>query len=372
MSTLAVTIEAFLLPFAELLRQRGHKVYAAANGVTTRAKCKEVFDGVWEMNWSRSPFNVMGPLRSLREIRRIVRNEKIDLVHVHTPIAAFAARLALRSTKVASGTKVLYTAHGFHFHSGNSFMRNAPIIALEKVASSWTDHMIVINREDFDAAQRLRLLPPEKISYFPGIGVDTEYYSRESVPAERIASFRRSIGVSENTEYFVMVAEFTKRKRHRDLMDAFAALSRQDTYLILAGVGPLFSSIQEYSKWLNIASRVVFLGSCEDVRPVLASAIAMILPSEREGLPRSIMESLSMEVPVIASNIRGSRDLLSDGGGILTEVGDIKGISNAMRWMLANSEKARLMGKRGRQRMHEFSLEKVERLHAKLYDQLLS
>lgn len=156
-TTIPSTINAFLLPFVEHFRAHGWKVDAMARGISANAQCLAAFDQVWDIEWSRNPLNPLNLIAAPQIIQKIVEKEKYDLVHVHTPVAAFVARYALKNLKKRLNTKVIYTAHGFHFYQGGKALKNALFLALEKLAGYWTDYLVVINREDQAAAQNTNL-----------------------------------------------------------------------------------------------------------------------------------------------------------------------------------------------------------------------
>jgi glycosyltransferase involved in cell wall biosynthesis len=141
--------------------------------------------------------------------------------------------------------------------------------------------------------------------------------------------------------------------------------------LALAGVGPLESEVKAQAEQLGISDRVRFLGYRRDIPVLLKASTALLLPSEREGLPRSIMESLCLGTPVISTNIRGVEDLLGDNCGLMTDVGDIPAMTKAMAWMMDNPLDAIAMGQRGQARMQDFDLANVVRMHEELYEKIL-
>ena len=367
-ATTVGTLQAFLLPFADHFRRLGWRVDAMANGVTMQPECIEAFDHVWEVEWSRRPADPSNLLRAVRQVTKVLTDEQYDLVHVHTPVAAFVTRLAGRSLK--PGLKVIYTAHGFHFHPAGSLIRNHAFLALEMVAGRWTDYLVTINHEDHQAARQHRLVPPDRVWYMPGIGVDTGLYNPERV--HDTACVRKELGLLPRDRLFLMIAEIIPRKRHRDAVAALARLRRADAHLAIAGDGPLREQVARLAQRLGIAERVHMLGFRKDVPVLIRASVAAVLPSEREGLPRSVMESLSLEVPVIATAIRGVRDLLADDCGLMVAVGDVPGLADAMAWVLDHPEQAQAMGLRGRERvLAGYDLKHVIELHEALYAQAL-
>jgi glycosyltransferase involved in cell wall biosynthesis len=368
-TTVPITLKSFLLPIAQHLRAQGHLVDAMAKGVTDCPQCADAFDRVWEVEWSRSPLAPVNLLRAPRQIQDVVARREYDLVHVHTPVAAFVTRYALRNWR--RGGKVIYTAHGFHFHDRGAPLSNAMFLGLERAAGPWTDHLVVINRDDEAAAIRHRLVPRSRLHYMPGIGVDRDLYNPSMVSEPQRQAIQQELGLDAASRLFLMIAEFIPRKRHVDAVRAFASLSRSDAHLAFAGTGPEMEAIQRLTRQEGVADRVHFLGFRRDIPALTRASVAVLLPSTQEGLPRSIMEALCLEVPVIGTNIRGTRELLAEGAGFLVEVGDVPGLARAMRWVLDHPEETDAMGRLGREQMAAYAEDRIVELHDALYAEAL-
>ncbi|MFM9265953.1 glycosyltransferase family 4 protein [Tychonema sp. BBK16] len=366
-TTVPGTIRAFLLPFAHHFREQGWKVHAMACGISENAECLQAFDRVWDVEWSRNPLDPRNFLAAPQVIREVVKTEKYDIIHVHTPVAAFVARYALKDLKKQQKFQVIYTAHGFHFHPLGKPLKNSVFLNLEKLAGPWTDYLVTINHEDESAAKRYKILPAERVRYMPGIGVDLDRYSPRAVAEADVAKVRQKMGLNEENQLFISAIEFIPRKHPQDVLTAFAKLARPDVHLVFAGDGPMFAEMQQLASDLGVQNQVHFLGSRRDVATLMRASVATLLASEQEGLPRSIMESLSLEIPVIATNIRGNQELLESGCGLLFDVGDIDGFAQAMAWMLDHPEDVREMGKRGRDRMATCDVGQIVKMHEELY-----
>lgn len=368
-ATVPETLRGFLLPFAAHFRRRAFRVDAMARGVSGCHECVAGFDRVWEVGWSRNPLDPRNLGSARRRVLEVVSAGSFDLVHVHTPVAAFVSRLALGRRGSTAGPRVVYTAHGFHFYRGGPRLRGAVFRALETLAARWTDYLVVMNREDEQAARRL--LPPERVCYMPGIGIDRRRYAPEVVTEAEVEGVRRELGLRVGERLFLMIAEFIPRKRHRDALAAFARLRRIDARLAFAGTGPLEDAMKRRVAELGLAGRVHFLGLRRDIPALVRASVAVVLPSEQEGLPRSAMESLSLGVPVVGSRIRGTADLLESGGGLLVPVGDVAALAGAFGRVLDYPEQAREMGRHGREHMADYDLERVIGLHERLYEEAL-
>jgi glycosyltransferase involved in cell wall biosynthesis len=371
-TTIPETIYAFLLPYAQHFRAQGWVVDGMAYNISGFGACAEAFDRVWDIDWTRNPLSPQNFRRALPNICKIVEQGQYDLVHVHTPVAAFLTRCALRKLRLRQNVKVIYTAHGFHFYKGGPLLKNLAFGAMEKLAGAWTDYLVVINREDEAAAHRLRLVPSGRIVYMPGIGVDLSRYDPQQVSVDAIGAVRAEMGLSKEDRLFLAIAELSPRKRSLDILQAFAKLNRPQVHLAFAGNGPLLSMLQQAVNDLQLHDRVHFLGLRQDIATLIRASVATVLVSRQEGLPRSVMESLALEVPVIGTNIRGTRDLLRGDCGLLVEVENINSITSSMEHIVDNPPEALSMGRRGRQHMEAFDLQRTLALHQSLYSKALS
>ncbi|MBE9214540.1 glycosyltransferase family 4 protein [Plectonema cf. radiosum LEGE 06105] len=371
-TTIPETLTTFLLPFAKHFRSQGWQIDAMACGVCANAQCIENFDRVWDVEWSRNPLDPRNLLVTPSTIRKIVAQEKYDIVHVHTPVAAFVTRYALRNLRKRLGTKVIYTAHGFHFHPGGKRLKNAVFVALEKIAGTWTDEIVVINTEDQKAAIRHNLVSSFGIHYMPGIGVDLNYYSPEKIQETDIQRVRQELGLEPDIPLFLSVAELNPGKRHRDIIRAVAHLNRRNICVAFAGEGPLLEDLKQLAHQMKVQDQIRFLGFRRDITTWMRASVATVLASEREGLPRSIMESMSLGIPVIGTDIRGIQDLLARNSGILFPVGDAEKLAAKIAWVMDNPQEAQQIGKRGQERIINYDLRHIIKLHETLYSAALS
>ncbi|AFZ37642.1 glycosyl transferase group 1 [Stanieria cyanosphaera PCC 7437] len=368
-ATIPETLSCFLAPFVEHFRSQGWQVEGMAQDISANAQCLSIFDRVWDIKWSRNPLDPRNLVVAVPRIKEVVAQGNYDLIHVHTPVAAFVTRYALRNWRKSKQFKLIYTAHGFHFHSGGNPITNTIFLNLEKLAGKWTDYLIVINREDEAAAKKYQILPSEQIYYTPGIGVDTNFYNPDLISSQPITKVRQELGLTSEDKLFLAVAEFTPNKRHRDMLQALAKLNRSDVHLALAGDGLIQEELEQFTFQLGLQKQVHFLGFRTDVPVLIRAAVATLLTSKREGLPRSIMEALCLETPVIGTDIRGIRDLLSGGCGILVKVGDVDGLAKAMNWIIEHPQETAEMGKKGRIKMTEYDVRQIIDLYQNIYNQ---
>jgi len=371
-TTVPITLEAFLLPFAQRFRAEGWRVDALANGATGAATLEGAFDQRFDVGWSRDPLDPGNLLGTPADVRRIVREGGYDLVHVHTPVAAFVTRFALRDRRDPARPTVIYTAHGFHFYAGQEPAPHAAFRSMERLAAPWTDYLVTINAEDLQAARSLGLADPSHVRYIPGIGVDTERFSPDTVSAEESARVRSGLDIAPNAFVLTCVAEFAPVKRHELLLRAFAAAAVPNAVLLLVGDGPLESRLRELVFALGIGDRVRWAGYRRDIPDVLAASDALALTSEREGLNRSVLEAMSAGVPVIGTRTRGIADAVGDAGWIV-EKNDGAALADAIRAAASDSDARAALGAAARERaLREFSIGHVLDEYEGLYREALA
>lgn len=368
-TTVPITIRSFLLPFIKHFRSLGWQVDGMAQGISADQDCVEHCDRIYDIQWSRNVFDPRNLLAGVSRVKEIVAKEKYDLVHVHTPIAAFVTRYALKDVKK---TKVIYTAHGFHFYRGGSVVKNAIFLSLEKLAGQWTDYLITINQEDAAAAKKYNFLPTDRIYYTRGIGVDTEYYASGKVSPENLATVRQELSLSEEDTLLLAIAEFTPRKRHKDLLQALAKVANPQVHLALAGEGPIRPEIEKLAQELGIKQQVHFLGYRNDIPALIQTANALLLVSQQEGLPRSIMEAMCLNTPAIGSNIRGTKDLLENGCGLLVELGDTDALAQAMIQVVKDPDSLALMASKAQAKMASYDLKAIIQQYTDIYQLALT
>lgn len=375
-TTIPATIESFLLPFAQHFRGQGWRVDALAQGAPQSQDCRDNFDQVWDVQWSRNPLDPRNLLSAAPALRRIVEGEGYDLVHVHTPVAAFVTRWALRGLRRRGAVKVVYTAHGFHFHGQGGWLKNWLYSQLEGLAGPWTDRLVVINREDQQAAYQKHLVDNgvgqgNRLVYMPGIGVDLEEYSGDLLPSEAVSALYASLNLPETTPLALCIGELIPRKRPADVLHSFALANCPQAHLLMAGDGPLRSRLEILAQQLQIQDRVHFLGNRRDIPCLLKAARVVLLASQQEGLPRCVLEAMAQGKPVIGSRIRGTADLLAGGGGVLVALGDLPTFAAALRDLLNAPAMAMALGQQGRQLVGAYALQTIIAQHDQLYRELL-
>ncbi len=369
-TTVPITLEAFLLPFAGHFRSRGWRIDALTKDATRYPAILGSFDTLYDITWSRNPLAVSDHFDTWARVRRIVIEGGYDIVHVHTPIAAFVTRFALRSLPPAERPALIYTAHGFHFYEGQSFLGHAVFSTMERRAAPWTDYLVTINEEDFRAARSFRTIPSERVRLIPGIGVDVDLFDPSSVTAEETAAVREGLGIAPDAFMLVMVAEFSPVKRHTHLLEALARVRSDRVVVVFAGAGEAEEEVRERVAALGLEERVRFAGFRRDIPALLAAGDALTLVSAREGLPRSVLEAMSMGRPVIGTRTRGIVDAVGNVAAWIVPKHDVDALAAAIDHAAADPAEAARRGAAARGRARgRFALTDVLGAYADLYEE---
>lgn len=347
----------FHLPFMRLLREMGYEVEAAAGPSGFADRIESAGFRVFPFGFTRNPFDTR-LLGVTARLIRLMRERHYVLVHVHTPIAGFVGRYAAHRAGIPH---VLYTAHGFHFHPLGNRMLNRLYTAIEKMASRWTDVLVVINDEDAAAARVLFARPGLDIEQVPGVGVDTQAYA--PVENEVQARLRERLGVAGAGLVVGWVGEFIRRKRPGDVLKVARCLASRlpDARFVMAGKGPLERETVQRSRYFGLDRTVLFPGWQGDVASFLGACDVVVSTASQEGLPRNILEAMACGLPVVAWNIRGCRDLVVDGAtGFLVPFGDVDTMCLRLEQLAHSESMRRDMGAAGRDRAtSEFGQERV-------------
>jgi len=357
----------FHIPFMKLLQGKGYAVHAAASSAEGgREEVEGAGVTCWEIPFARSPYS-SGNLRAFGQLRTLLKTHRFDLIHVHTPVAAFMGRFLAKAT--CQG-KVLYTAHGFHFYKGAPRRNWLIYYNVERVAARWTDGLIVINEEDFENARRLGFKPGENLFCVHGVGVDLDQYLAQSAEG---TSVRAVLGIGPDDVVITCVAELSERKNHAFLLKTWSEVARHfaHCHLCIVGTGEKLVALKQWVAQKRVP-RVHFLGYRRDVPEILRETDIATLVSKHEGLPKYVMEAMAAGKPVVATNVRGNRDLVADGRtGLLVEPGDVPGLAKALATLISDRRLRVALGAAGREKIQAYSLEKVLGEMAAVYDRYL-
>lgn len=372
-ASVASMIDLFNRDNIRILQELGYEVHVAANfekgSITSKERValfqKELYEKnikVFQVPIPRTPLAMHDSRKAYKILKQCIEDNQYELVHCHSPIGGALVRLAARRAR-KNGTKVLYSAHGFHFFKGAPIANWLLYYPVEKYLAHQTDVLITICKEDYNRAKRK--LKAKKIEYTPGIGVDTEKIAGCAIHKEQK---RREIGLTEQSIIVLSVGELNKNKNQEVIIRAIAQLHNPKVCYVLCGHGVQQENLENLAKELKIEKQVHFLGYRKDVYELVQIADIFAFPSYREGLPVSLMEAMSAGLPVVCSKIRGNVDLIEEKqGGFMRAPQDVNGFQEALEQLIQNEELRIRMGNYNRQSVKEFDLKKVSARMKKIY-----
>lgn len=341
MASVASMIDLFNMDNIEILKSLGYEVDVACNfengSITSqdrvdefKKELEEAKHKVHHLPIPRTIFAIREVIASYKIMKKICSTTNYEIVHCHSPIGGIIARFACRELR-KNGTKVIYTAHGFHFFKGAPIKNWVIYYMAERISANFTDLLITINREDYKNAQKFNA---KKIEYVPGIGIDVQQIKSTSID---IVEKRSEFGFKEEDFIIFTAGQLSKRKNQEVLIKALATIDNKRVKLLICGLGELEEYLMELVKQLGLESRVHLAGYRRDVVELLHMVDCFAFPSLQEGLPVALMESMAAGLPVVCSQIRGNVDLIeNEVNGYIVHPDDINGFTEAFNKIISN------------------------------------
>ena len=359
-------IMEFHIPYLKLFQDMGWETSVAArNDYEDPADCVIPYcDHYYDIPFERQPWK-LGNIGAWRQMKRLIDSEQYDIIHCLTPMGAMITRLAAMGAR-KKGTKVLYTAHGFHFYKGASPVHWLAYYPVEWLLSHVTDVLITMNREDHTLARKK--MRAKRIEYIPGVGIDTKKFRAGT--AGRLEK-RQELGFAEEDFLILTVAEMTRNKNHSTVLKALALLKDREEFpsirYLICGRGEQEQDLRREAGELGISEHVVFLGYRHDVPDLLRCSDLFAFMSFREGLPVALMEAMSCGMSIVCSRIRGNTDLIEDGvdGRIVDNTP--QAVADAILDLYRDPEKRRRYGAAAAEKVKQFDAENVHRIMKEIY-----
>ena len=279
----------------------------------------------------RNPFNIKN-IKSYKELKKLLSQNCYNIIHCHTPMGGVLGRLAARNKK----TKIIYTAHGFHFYKGAPLFNWLVYYPVEKYLANFTDVLITINTEDYNVAKQ-KFLSCKNIFRLNGVGVDLDKFRQRDEETRR--NLRKSFGINDADFVIVYVAEFIPRKNHKSLIKSIFTLNQkiENLKVIFAGIGPLLDKYKQQVKTMGVSETVRFLGYRSDIDKLCNVADIGVSTSKQEGLPIGVVEYLVSGLPIVCSKIRGHVDIVKNGeNGLLFDLGEPAQLINSITALYDN------------------------------------
>ena len=297
----------FHIPYLKWFKEHGYEVHVATNGDEKIPYC----DKKHKICVERRPIKINN-LKAIIQLRRLINEDKFDIIHCHTPMGSVVTRIAAQKARKKYGTKVIYTAHGFHFFKGAPVRNWIIFYPVEKWLSKYTDCLITINQEDYDLAKNKFWC--KNVKFVQGVGVDKNKFNF-AMSEEEKNKIRKELGIDKKDFVIIYPAELSKRKNQGMLLDIIKEL-KDDGYnnvkLLLPGLDSINGEYQRYAERLGIKDKVKFLGYRNDIPKLMKISNLAVSVAKQEGLPVNLIEAMMCNLPIVATDCRGNRDLIED------------------------------------------------------------
>ncbi|MBX9889397.1 MAG: glycosyltransferase family 4 protein [Flavobacteriaceae bacterium] len=339
-ASIAKHLLRFHLPYLQWFKEQGYEVHIACEG----DEKVPFVDKKWTVPFVRSPFSI-GHIKSFKILKEIIDREQYSLVHCHTPMASIVTRLAAKEAR-SQATKVLYTAHGFHFYNGAPFLNWLTYYPVELLMSGYADAIITINSEDY---KRISQKGNQKTNYYiiPGIGVDNKRFNIVSKKEKN--DLRLKKGFNNYDFIAIYAAEFINRKNHQFIIKAIAEYKEQfpNLKILFCGRGLLQEKMEILVKINKLESIIQFMGFRNDIDELYKMSDLGISSSKQEGLGLNLIEEMMCGLPILATEDRGHKEIVQSGkDGYLYKQNNEQHFIENLKKLYRNQKLVREMGKK--------------------------
>ena len=367
-ATVATHIRSFHTPYLKMLKDNGYKVYVAANNNLNSGEIIEYCDEFIQLCIERKPL-CFNNIKALLSLKKIIDKEKFDIVHCHTPMGAVLTRLAACKSRKKYVTRVIYTAHGFHFFKDAPIKNWLLFYPIEWFLSKKTDTLVTINKEDYVFADKKFSNRCMDIKYVPGVGIDISRFNITLSSNEK-KIIRNSLGLGSNDIVLTCVARLDKNKNQGFLISVMEELVKENNsiHLLLAGKDELNGFYQRLAKSKHLENNVHFLGNRNDIPELLSISDVILSASKREGLPVNVIEAFACGKPVVALECRGMSDLISNGiSGYIIKQGDYNSFIEAVNKIINSKVIINKMKANNIKESNKYSIDKILSYFNKIY-----
>lgn len=369
------TFEKFVYPLALNLKKEGYDVYTSFNKREYIGRSFDDYGFRFFYNPIKRKKSVIHILKSIIQLIKDCKRNRIDLIHCHTPIASIVARIA---GIFLIKTKVIYTCHGFYFHENMNKFKFFIFFIIEILLSKITSKIFFVSKEDYYLAIKYKFRNKSDLIYISN-GVSNSFTPILDINEK---TFERSKYNIPNSNYtFGIAARFVREKGFVELIPAFTQILKQfpNTTLCICGKRLIGEHNDDISNFIEDSvkaypNNIFLIGevSTKNMPSFYKSLDAFILPSWREGMPMTILEAMMTGLPIIASEIRGCREAVKHNqNGILFKYKDEKALKKSMIILIKDKFLNQIFAKKSREiALEEFTLKKNLKLQLDVFKNL--
>ncbi len=363
---------SFHLPLIDIFHENGYGVEIAAHDVMGGEYHEILTDKtekIYDIPFERSPFSFKNK-EAYRQLKKVIDENDYDIINCNTPVASIVTRLAARKSR-KKGTKVVYTAHGFHFYKGASKLNWLIFYPLEKIFGKlFTDCIITICDEDEANAKKYKLC--KNIKRIHGVGVNGEKF--KPVAEEIKQEIRKGYNLDADVKICLCTGELNANKNQQMFIYAMPQVVKENPgfRLMFAGVGDKEDELRTLAKNLGVEENVMLLGYRTDIAELVNVSDFVASGSIREGLGVNIIEGMLSAKPAVVSHNRGHNELVADGvSGFFVEFGDTQGVADAFNKLCSDKALCEEMGKAAYERSEKYSCKSVEKELRAIYNEFV-
>ncbi|MBQ9729964.1 MAG: glycosyltransferase family 4 protein [Clostridia bacterium] len=355
-ATVQSHIAQFHKPLIALLKERGDIVHVAARNNLAEKNGLSIgeVDEVFDIPFARSPLAKVN-LKAYKMLKKVIDEGEYDIVHCNTPMGGVLTRLAAKKAR-KKGTKVFYTAHGFHFYRGARKRNWLVYYPIEKCLAKKCDVLITITEEDYALASKKF---KTNVVHVHGVGVNTKKYS--PFTQEQIDAFKAEQGLLGKT-VLLCTGELNKNKNQITAIKAVEEIKDRfpETVLLLAGNGPSEEELRLYVEQNGLQENVKLLGYRTDLEKFVYATDIVVSASYREGLPLNVMEAMICKKPVVASKNRGHNELVRNAeNGFLVDATNVQSFADGIAELIESKALRESFGERGYELVQKYTAESV-------------
>ena len=356
-------IISFHIPYLKMLKNEGYEVHVCTGEDGKIPYC----DKKHTIAIKRSPYR-LGNIKAIGELKKIINENDYKLIHCHTPMGGVVTRLAAKKAR-KKGTKVFYTAHGFHFFKGAPLLNWLIYYPIEKWLSKYTDTLITINEEDYKRAKK-KFKKCNRIELVNGVGINIEKFSDDLHDKEK-EQLKKKLNLKKDDFVILQVGELNKNKNQILAIKVMKELTKTNKKikLLLAGKGKLEQFYKDKIKEYNLQNNVYVLGYRQDVPKLMKVSNVLLSLSYREGLPVNVIEAMASGLPIIATNCRGNRDLVvNEKNGYIINNNDVKKLKEKIIFLQKNEATNSYFKTQTQRLVENYALDKIEERFKEIYE----
>ncbi|MDO4282241.1 MAG: glycosyltransferase [Clostridia bacterium] len=349
-------ILSFHLPYLKLFKDEGYEVHVATSGSKEIPYADKRFTVPFDV--SGLSLTNLNSIKTIKNFKEIIEPQNYEIIHANQTKAGFITRMAASNLR-KKGTRVIYTAHGFDFYEGSKSAGSIVSLQLEKMLAKYTDTLITVNEEDYDKA--LDELDIEDICNIAGMGVDMSKIEAE-VTIEEKNSLKQELVIDKDSFVILCVGDLCENKNQGMAIRALSRIAKNynNIVLLFAGKDRLNGKYHGMASSYDIKNNIRFLGYRNDIEKLMKVSDMLISCSKIEGMPMEIIEAMMCNLPVVATNCRGTRELIdNNSNGFLIEIDDDEKMANAITTILNSKNIIEMFSRTNMENLEKYKLENV-------------